>query len=55
MKLDFINSYDVFIAKTKDGDEVAQFKNAFDEDFINMLRENGVKDKPIREEEEEEE
>jgi len=48
-----LNSFDLCIGKTKDGDEVVQFKNGFDEEFIAFMRENGVKERVIKQEEKE--
>lgn len=42
-----LNSWDLHIAKTGDGDEVVQIKQGFNEDFIQAMREQGVKDKAI--------
>jgi len=41
-KIEF-NTYDLQIGKTKEGDEVLQFKNGFNEDLIEEMKVQGVK------------
>jgi len=52
-KIEF-NNYDLVIGKTKEGDEVVQLKAGFDTDFIASMREMGVKERVIKQDEEEE-
>jgi len=50
-----VNSYDLCIGKTKDGDEVVQFKNGFDADFVQEMKDQGVRERAIKAEKDEEE
>jgi len=46
-----LNNYDLGIRTTAEGDEVVQIKCGFDADFIQSMRDQGVKDIVVRKKE----